>query len=678
MLVWFITYVLIGLAEEWLSSRVNVPPWQLRLAMGVAAGLVLGARGVAITVLGELVFVALAGTRVPLIETVLGSLLNVLHVVLAASLLRGFNFDPGLSRVRDTAALLGVGILFCSLMTSFARYLLDMRLGVGPTVWWQFTFGVATPAIVVIPVLLLLAAGRLQTWLATDRGYKLHLLLVLLLVLPVTWFSYDWLPRHISGLDSYQFLIILPIAWAALRLGMFETACVALATDLFVHLSVVAAGLMVADPFSPDYVSLQAFLGIVFAAGLLLATANEVERKARSKLEVALAELHDRELVYYSVVGVTSDAIFDINLKANTLACSEAAYDLFRVPKEKLVDAMPWWHSHMEPIEEVRVEASLRAALHSNASLWVEEYWLRRDDDRPVYVSVRARILRGASGKPYRVIGAVSDLTELRQRSAEIERLNADLERRVVERTTELARANQELEAFSYSVSHDLRAPLRAIDGFNRIVIEEYSQQLGEQGRAYLERACTASHHMAELIDDLLALSHVSRSTLNLTQVDLSELAEQIIAELRHLEPQRQVAVTIEPGLWVQGDAGLLRIMLNNLLGNAWKFTAKQSAPTIYFGRTDNGNAAAGAGSTTFVVRDNGAGFDMRFADKLFDAFQRLHTESEYPGTGVGLATVQRVVQRHQGRVWAESELGKGTGFYFTLSSMPYGGAAHS
>lgn len=236
-----------------------------------------------------------------------------------------------------------------------------------------------------------------------------------------------------------------------------------------------------------------------------------------------------------------------------------------------------------------------------------------------------------------------------------------DLERRVAERTAQLSALNRELEGFSYSVSHDLRAPLRAIDGFSLALLEEYREALDERGRHYLERARLATQRMGQLIDDLLALSRVGRAELQRREVDLSELARQAIAELREAEPERQVSVELPPELPARADPSLVRLVLQNLLGNAWKFTSRREGARIAL------FAEAGDGPVAYAVEDNGAGFDMRYAKQLFSPFQRLHTVDEFPGTGIGLATVQRIVQRHGGRVWAEGEVGVGATFRFTL-----------
>jgi two-component system, sensor histidine kinase and response regulator len=255
--------------------------------------------------------------------------------------------------------------------------------------------------------------------------------------------------------------------------------------------------------------------------------------------------------------------------------------------------------------------------------------------------------------------------TELLRRQARLlaqsEQAALNLAETRAELVRDLEHKNRELESFSYAVSHDLRAPLRRIDSFSRALLESQGDRLDETGRKFLDRVREASQHMSQLIDDVLYLSRVTRAELRDQDVDLSELATILLARLQEGEPDRSIELKIRPGVIVSGDGQLLRIALQNLLENAWKFTVRESRPRIEFGVTQT------SGEPTYFVRDNGAGFDMTYGGRLFGPFQRLHSQHEFPGSGIGLATVQRIIHRHGGRVWAEGLVEQGATFYFTL-----------
>jgi PAS domain S-box-containing protein len=292
---------------------------------------------------------------------------------------------------------------------------------------------------------------------------------------------------------------------------------------------------------------------------------------------------------------------------------------------------------------------------------WQGEVWDRRKDGRPYCELLSIAVIRDDKGKIAQHCAIFSDITKLKLTEAELMALNAELEERVAQRTAALDQANKELESFSYSVSHDLRAPLRHISGFSAIVLKENEGKLDEVSVDYLKRINAAGERMRVLIDDLLALSRVSRQELHKRDFDFSELAGQVVNSLAKAHPERRVRVTIKPEMKAHADPGLVRIVLENLIGNAWKFTSRANEPAIEVGLEERD------GETVYYVRDNGAGFDMKYAGKLFGAFQRLHTPAEFEGTGIGLSIVQRIVARHGGRIWAEAEAGKGATFHFTL-----------
>jgi PAS domain S-box-containing protein len=289
-------------------------------------------------------------------------------------------------------------------------------------------------------------------------------------------------------------------------------------------------------------------------------------------------------------------------------------------------------------------------------------YGLRRDGTEfPIEAAISQAVAAGH--KLYTVI--LRDITERNQAEEQILRLNADLERRVEERTAELQAANRELESFGYTVAHDLRAPLRAMEGFSQALMEDYGERIDGEARVYLNQIIRGSEHLGELIDGLLQLSRSVRGELRRDRVDLSALAEQVMAELARGDPSRKVSWQIEPGLTARADARMMEIVVRNLLGNAWKYTAHAPAPLIrVFG-------AQQGGRREFHVADNGVGFNMAHSAKLFQPFQRLHRQDEFPGIGIGLATVQRIVHRHGGEIHAASAPGQGA--EFTIS-LPQGG----
>jgi signal transduction histidine kinase len=248
---------------------------------------------------------------------------------------------------------------------------------------------------------------------------------------------------------------------------------------------------------------------------------------------------------------------------------------------------------------------------------------------------------------------------EVERKAEEVHQLNLTLEERVRQRTAELEATNRELEAFSYSVSHDLRAPLRTIDGFSLALEEDYREAVDATGRDYIKRVRTGVQRMGQLIDSLLQLSRITRAEITREAVDMSALGESVVANLREEFPERELDFLVDPGMQVDADPKLLRVALENLLGNAVKFTAKVEHPTIHFGFDSNQKA--------FFVRDNGAGFDMYYKDKLFNAFNRLHGDKDFKGSGIGLATVARVIRRHHGTIWADAQVNRGATFYFTL-----------
>ncbi len=368
--------------------------------------------------------------------------------------------------------------------------------------------------------------------------------------------------------------------------------------------------------------------------------------------------LHGRDALLRTFLDHATDAFFfhgndGIILDVNRQACEVLGYS-----REELIGAHP---TDFDPDLTREKAAQITAQLDTGTPLTFETRH-RRKDGTIFPVEVHLRAFRH-EGRRYGV-SLAHDITARKRAEDEIRQLNAQLEERVRDRTRALEAANRELEAFTYSVSHDLRTPLRSIDGFSRVLLEDYASKLDDEGRDNLQRVRAASQRMGLLIDDLLELSRTSRAELRLSSLDLSKLAQEIAAELARAEPERRVDCLIAPGLAAQADPALLRVVLQNLLTNAWKFTGRRPHARIEVGRTGPNAGAA------FFVRDNGAGFDPTYAARLFGPFQRLHSAHEFPGTGVGLATVQRIIHRHGGRVWAEGAVDHGATFYFTLPTQ--------
>ena len=312
--------------------------------------------------------------------------------------------------------------------------------------------------------------------------------------------------------------------------------------------------------------------------------------------------------------------------------------------------------------ERGQVLANDRKALAQGTPVQTQET-VEQIDGPHSYFTVRHPVTDRA-GHAYAVCAISTDITDLMRAEGEVRALVANLEQRVRERTADLEASNRENDAFTYSVSHDLRAPLRALAGFSEILLDDYAAELDPVGRDYLHRVNAAAVHMAGTIDALLELSHVGRGDRQHKPVDLGELAQEALADLRAAEPDRVVEAAIDR-LPAEGDPRLLGLVMQNLVSNAWKFTAERDTARISIGMHDHD------GVRVYHVRDNGTGFDMRYADKLFAPFQRLHVTGQFPGTGIGLAIVERVVNRHGGGVWAEGVLGSGATFYFTLGPPP-------
>ncbi len=311
-------------------------------------------------------------------------------------------------------------------------------------------------------------------------------------------------------------------------------------------------------------------------------------------------------------------------------------------------------------VEDLPMVCALRGKSTDGAEFFIKN----AENPEGIFISVTGRPLMNKNGKRVGGVVVLSNITSKKVLQEQMEGLN----RKLLSLAGSLTQSNKELEAFSYSVAHDLRAPLRAIEGFSHFLIEDYSDRLGEQGKDYLNRIGLGCQRMGQLIDDLLALANVTRQEIKSEKTDLREIAKSVIEKIEEAEPNRRVEFSVPVRIEAFGDPGLLKIVLENLIGNAWKFTSKTENARIEIGSTQKD------GETAYFVKDNGAGFDMKYVDKIFDPFQRLHSQSDFPGQGLGLAIVSRIVHRHGGRIWAEGEVGKGAALYFTLGGVERGG----
>jgi len=362
--------------------------------------------------------------------------------------------------------------------------------------------------------------------------------------------------------------------------------------------------------------------------------------------------LQESEEKYRRIVENTTNVIMVTQPDGIISYLSPSCKEILGYPPEELVGTNPMI---FHPDDVKKVQQSLSQALNGEKGSGFEYRILTKQGDIKWVSHSWSPIFIGK--KLQSVVSVVEDITHRKEIENNIQELNQNL----MHQANELAASNKELETFSYSVSHDLRAPLRSIDGFSQALLEDYAEQLDEQGKEYIHRVRNATQRMGQLIDDMLRLSRLTRAEMTFQKVDLGQTAASVIEGLKKAEPTRNIKFITHNNLVAEGDRNLLHILLENLLGNAWKFTKKRKQAEIEFGKTKQGQ------ETVFFVRDNGAGFNMKYADKLFIPFQRLHDDADYPGTGIGLGIVSRIIHRHGGRIWAEAEEEKGAIFYFTL-----------
>lgn len=388
----------------------------------------------------------------------------------------------------------------------------------------------------------------------------------------------------------------------------------------------------------------------------------------RFERDEALGALSEREARYRELFSANPQAMYVYDIQSlRFLAVNEAATVFYGYTHEEfmdltVLDIRPAWER--EPLLARLSRLGSQASGGEVRRVWTHQK--KNGETRQVEVIYQPTVFEGHAAE----LVMVSDVTARLTVEAQVRALYEKLEYRVTERTQELEASNRELEAFSYSVSHDLRNPLGAVGMFGQMLSAHLGETADEQAQLYLARIEKGVRGMEQLIDDLLALAQVTRARLEVVEVDLTALCRDVVSALRELDPAREVEVTLDDGLSCEGDAGLLRRLMDNLIGNAWKFTARTPGARIHIGRQTEDVAG---GAAVFFVRDNGAGFDMTFASRLFLPFERLHGEHEFTGTGIGLATARRIVARHHGRIWAEAAVGQGATLRFTLGPFSAG-----
>lgn len=517
--------------------------------------------------------------------------------------------------------------------------------------------------------------GVLGLALLLNRYGQLKPALWLVVVLLLAASTYTVLTLGTSQSAMSLLIYFVPVVLAGLLMGRFAlyfAAGIAITAGFLGEYLAATGNLLTgAEPMEPNWPVAAQFalvMGVVaffldrFGSSLEGALRAMVEREVALRFEVSERRLAQERLNL--ALTAARMATFETDAATQYVRGSPQLEALYGLPQQGRPRLLQDYISRVHPEDRNRLKEGLSA--HSGEERRTE-FRITTGDDETRWLVAVTKSFADEAGAPDRFVGVVADMTDTKKAQQTLERLNETLEERVNERTRSLEAANKELETFAYSVSHDLRAPLRGIGGFSQILLDDYADVLDDTGKSHLERIRSAADRMGELIDDLLNLSRLAGGQLDRSEVDLGNLARQIAQDLNERFRSTQVASTrsevdlqVDGEVVAKGDPQLLRIVLENLLGNAWKFMGDQPDPRVELGVTES------EAGRTYYVRDNGSGFEMAYAEKIFLPFQRLQaTMSE--GTGIGLATVQRAILRHEGRIWAESSPGRGATFHFTL-----------
>jgi PAS domain S-box-containing protein len=657
--LYLLAFIILDLVTKQYEEFPGIVAWYPPAGLTYALLLVFGMRfvpGVTIALFTSSLFVY----RMPQPAYLLflwALIISLIYGAVAAFLRRVVHFDWQLRKVRDVnwfvimtllaSALLAVLSVMSSALTSnmaqseILKAILD---------WWiGETIGVLTVTpfvlVYVMPGLKRLLEGqpvRSPAHKAFPRPTLAVIGQTLSLVFTLFWVFSGRVPGGFQPL----YLITLPLIWIALDHGFKGVTAGIVAMNFGVMFS-----LWLFHSNLANLGELQLLMIVNCIVGLFMGAA--VTERIQAEQVIQASEKKFRQLFDNSPLGQSMTEI-NGSVSVNNTFCEMLGYTKAELSNKK-------WQE-MTPVEDIPDTVKHMQVLldGKKESVQYEKRFIHKNESM-VWAEINSFLNRDAQGNPTYFITTINNISERKKSEEKINQLNRELEQRVKDRTTKLEAANQELDAFAYSVSHDLRAPLRSMEGFSEALKIGYPEKLDEQGQHYLTRIQEASLEMGQLIEALLSLSRVTRDELKSESIDLSMVAQEIADEMKKQNPKRKVEIEISKNMAVQGDAHLIKIVMENLVNNAWKFTSMRDQAHIVIGMKKE------AGEKVYFVRDDGVGFDMAYASKLFVPFQRLHAKEKFTGSGIGLATVKRIVTRHGGRIWAEAGVDQGATFYFTI-----------